>query len=371
MRIVIFIGTLQSGGKERRLIELLSYLKGNTDFEMLLVLRQELIDYPAFCKLNIPYKLLTKKYRKGDISLHYMFYRICKSFKPDLIHTWGSMPAFVSLMAVIMQGIPHINSQITSAPPKINKCSLEYFINRISFHFSEVILSNSYAGIESYNPPRKKCKVIYNGINLARFEGLPSAKSCKTKYGIETAFAVVMVASFTNNKDFDCFIRIANIVTARRIDVSFVCIGGQGNDSSQFDRAQQSAKDNPRIIITGRISEVEALVNACDIGVLLSNRAIHGEGISNTITEYMALKKPVIANNAGGTREIVQNGHNGYLITTEDDIDIAELIMNLLDDSDLRTIMGERGRKTIEETFVIDKMGSTFVEVYKTIAKLA
>ena len=89
MKILFFIGTLCIGGKERRLIELLSYLKKNTDYHLMLVLRRDLIDYPAFKKLNIPYRILTKNYKKGDKTLHFRFYKICKEYKPDIIHTWG------------------------------------------------------------------------------------------------------------------------------------------------------------------------------------------------------------------------------------------------------------------------------------------
>jgi len=73
MKILFFIGALELGGKERRLIELLSYLKKNTDYSLMLVARRDQIDYPAFYELNIPYKILTHNYKKGDKTLHFRF----------------------------------------------------------------------------------------------------------------------------------------------------------------------------------------------------------------------------------------------------------------------------------------------------------
>ena len=54
MKILFFIETLAAGGKERRLVELLSYLKTNTEFELLLVIRRDEIEYPTFYNLSIP-----------------------------------------------------------------------------------------------------------------------------------------------------------------------------------------------------------------------------------------------------------------------------------------------------------------------------
>ncbi len=114
----------------------------------------------------------------------------------------------------------------------------------------------------------------------------------KEKYGIITPFAVIMVASFTQNKDYNCFICIANIICQEHKDISFICVGGPGKDISYFELAKKVAANNPFIFFSGIISEVEALVNTCDIGVLFFP---YEDGISNAILEYMALSKPVIA----------------------------------------------------------------------------
>ena len=66
-----------------------------------------------------------------------------------------------------------------------------------------------------------------------------------------------------------------------------------------------------KIIFTGKQKHVESIINIFDIGVLCS---CYGEGISNTIMEYMALGKPVIATDCGGNKEIVVHNVTGFLI---------------------------------------------------------
>ncbi len=364
MKIIYFIGTLCPGGKERRLIELLKFLRLNKNYEVMLILRKNNISYSYFYNLGIPYKILTNKYKKGDWKLPIYFLSICRDFKPDIIHTWGCMPTAVAILASIILSIPLINGQIVSAPPKESISFGQKIINKINFIFSDIIISNSYAGIMSFNPPLKKCRVIYSGIDLKRFDNLPANDIIKLKYGIKTTYAVVMVASFSDYKDYDRYIRIANLICETRKDISFICVGGPGNEIDSFQRAKKQAEINPQIILTGVISEVEALVNACDIGVLFSPR---GEGISNAILEYMALGKPVIAYDTGGTKEIIKNGLNGVLIKDENDLQVSKIITDLIDNVELREEFGKYSRKIIEQKFKLEIMGKEYTQIYETM----
>ncbi len=360
MKILFFIGSLEAGGKERRLIELLSYLKKRTGYNMLVVARRNDIDYPAFNELNIPYRLLTENYKKKDITLHYKFYKICKEFKPDIVHTWGSIPAFISLLAIVLLRIPLVNSQINNAPFNKKVNILQKVINKINFKYSTVILANSHAGLAVYKTDSRKSKVIYNGINLNRFTNLEDEKSIRNKFGITTPFMVIMVASFSENKDYEVFVEIAGIINSKRTDISFVAVGNGNN----FERIKQRVLDEQimNVIFTGKINNVESLVNLADIGVLFSP---FGEGISNSIIEYMALGKPVIANDAGGTKEIVRDGINGYLIRNESAKEIAEIINDMINDKEKRRKIGESNKKLISGAFSIERMGKEFESLYK------
>jgi glycosyltransferase involved in cell wall biosynthesis len=270
-------------------------------------------------------------------------------------------------LAVKLLKIPHLNSQITDAPPHIKKWSFQNIINKINFRFSTIILANSFAGLKAYNVEKRNSKVIYNGINLERFTNLPDNQLIRTKYGITTSFTIVMVASFSDNKDYDRFIDIAKSLNQLNSDVTFVAIG----DGIHLGRIKKRVLDEKiqNVLFTGKIDDVESLVNIADLGLLFSNKLLHGEGISNSITEYFALGKPVIANNAGGTKEIVKNGINGFLITNETNEEVSILINSLLiDDKDKCIAMGQAGRKLIHESFTIARMGKEFRIAYQQLA---
>jgi glycosyltransferase involved in cell wall biosynthesis len=370
MNIIFFIGSLRMGGKERRLIDLLSYLRCKPNYRLMVILKYDKIDYPHFFKLNIPHQVLKTGSSKQNPLSFIQFYRICRVFKPDIIHAWGRMPAFYSLLTVILKNITLVNSQITSTPPVIKKISIYNVIDRINFRFSNIILSNSITAMEAYRPVKNRSRVIYNGINPDRFSYLQPIERIKAAYGITTPYVVVMVASFTPNKNYDLFFRVAEYITALRSDISFIGVGDWGRNDAEYRKMVKMANNKPRIFFPGKVNDVESLIQACDIGVLFTNNQNHGEGISNAILEYMALCKPVIANDSGGTREIVHNNINGYLITSESVKEISNIITGLLDDRAKREMLGKTGRRIVEEYFMLDKMGQAYENIYHQHASL-
>lgn len=365
-RIIVFIGSLRSGGKERRLIELLTYLKKECSYKIMVVVTRDEVHYPQFDSLNINYHVINGA-GKNKLRIWYDFYKVCKQFKPHLIHSWGRMQSLYSLPSIIGLKIPLINSQITAAPPNLKRFSLVTLIDRINFYFSTIILSNSKAGMHIYNPPAKKTKVIYNGINLNRFKNLPDIGEVKKKYGISTPYVIVKIASFTPNKDYDLFIKIAIRLSAIRTDITFIGVGGYDKDDSVYKQMLAISKENKQIQFPGKINDVEALINASTIGLLFTNKAVHGEGISNAILEYMALAKPVIANDAGGTNEVIRHNENGFLINKQTEDEIVNLIIELVDDPEKCQSFGKAGRLDVLESFSLNKMGQAFDQVYKDV----
>jgi glycosyltransferase involved in cell wall biosynthesis len=154
-----------------------------------------------------------------------------------------------------------------------------------------------------------------------------------------------------------------------RSDFAFLGIGFFKGGEHIFEECERLTANFDNLMPVPGRSHIESLVNACDIGVLFSNKAVHGEGISNSLIEYMALGKPVVANDAGGTREIVLHGENGYLLDQESDLEIAKMINSLLNDEVKLAEMGRKSKERIYKDFSLDRMGREFADVYsKTIA---
>ena len=358
MKVLYVIESLGSGGKERRFVSLLKNLLKIKGFEAELILLSENVHYDSVFDLDVTIHYFKRDIRK-DIKILNQFVDILNRFEPTVVHCWDNIAAVHFGPICKMRKIPFINSMISSAP-LVKKWSKRYIAFSASYPFSDVILSNSLAGLESHHVPEKKRKVIYNGFDFSRMEGVIPKEVTKLKYGISKDLPIVgMVASFTSFKDYDSYIDAASMLNGR---CSFLAIGNGPNLEASRKKADELNIENFHFL--GRISDVESVVNIMDVGVLMSNAEEHGEGISNSIMEYMAFSKPVVASEGGGTSELVINGETGVLIPPGSPGLLAQSIERLLNEPLLAEKMGRNGRERIENRFSIDMMVRETYQLY-------
>jgi glycosyltransferase involved in cell wall biosynthesis len=92
------------------------------------------------------------------------------------------------------------------------------------------------------------------------------------------------------------------------------------------------------------------------------------EAFGIVLLEAMACGKPVVASNVGGIPFVVEEGKTGLLFESGNVEDLADKIVTILKDEELREKMGEAGRERAKE-FTWDKIAERTVEVYKEILK--
>lgn len=367
MKILFFADSLVAGGQERRMLELIRYYKENTNYEMALVITEESIFYGYANKLGIPIEIIKRKGLKYDPRLFILFYRFCRQFKPDIIHTWGKMPTFYTIPTKLIFRVPLVSSLIADSKRNFKVFSFDYFFLKANIYFANAILSNSNVGLHAYNIKTPKAKVILNGVDLERFKNEFNSKLVRANLGVTTNFLVVMVARFFLAKDYDHFLDVASELRKIRNDFTFVGVG----DGPEWERINQRLINEKIecVILTGARMDVESIVASSDIGVLFTDIKHHGEGISNSIIEYMALGKPVITTDIyGGSKEIVIEGGSGYCIDRNVKLNAA-LINDLLNNEGLRNSLGAKGKEQINTLFSIDRMGKEFEIVYKKVSK--
>ena len=106
-----------------------------------------------------------------------------------------------------------------------------------------------------------------------------------------------------------------------------------------------------------------------DIGVLISNSDVHEEGISNTVIECMAIGLPVVASNAGGTGEIIDDSKTGFLIENKDVPRLVSVLTKLIEDADLREAIGIAGQQRVNDKFLYQKFLDSYMALYQQLGK--
>ncbi len=367
MKVFMVIDALGKGGKERRMLELIKGLVYDSEYQIMLVSLTDIIEYDIVYKLPIEFEVIKRRSRK-DPRVVLKLYRIIKEFNPDIIHSWGSMASIFLLPAVWLTKKIFLNGIIADAPKNMGLFDGLYFRTKISNAFADRIISNSKAGIKAYKSPDYKTTCIYNGIDINRFSNLPPVQTMKAIFFPDASkemFIAGMVAAFEERKDYDTLVRAALTLVKQNRSINFLLVG----NGADFNRIKAAVPIDlqHRIVFAGKRSDVEAIINIFDVGILLTNSTIHGEGISNSILEYMALGKPVIATRGGGTDEAILDNETGYLIDNGRDDQLVNKIMLLMESGELRAGLGRRGRQLIGEQFNLAKMTNQYIQVYKSL----
>ena len=131
----------------------------------------------------------------------------------------------------------------------------------------------------------------------------------------------------------------------------------------------KSKYKSDNIKFLGLRNDVESIMKISDIGVLMSNNLKHGEGISNSIMEYMANGKPVIVSNNGGNSEIVLNDETGYIIDKNCHIILSNKIYALLSHSPTLKKFGMNSKSRILNHFNIETMVYKFKDLYLELVR--
>jgi len=360
MKILFFIDCLTAGGKERRLVELMKALKLREDIEFELAIMSNEIHYQEVFNLNITIHYLIRTTTK-DLSIFYKFYKVCKDYKPNIVHCWDSMTAVYSIPACKLLHIKFVNGMVVDAPKKQNIFNKHWVRAKLTFPFSNNIIGNSKAGLAAYNAPVSKSFCIYNGFNFERTNTIIKSDIIREQLNLNKKYVIGMVATFSKYKDYKTYFSAAQLILSQRNDIIFLAIGKETDSLLSKSLINNQYLEHFRLL--GKQSGIESFINAMDICVL----STFTEGISNSILEYMALGKPVIASHGGGTNEIIEDTHTGFLIKPSNPKELVEKIEILLNDAELRNKMGIAGQERIKKIFTIDSMTDKYINFYEMI----
>lgn len=387
MKVMMLIDSLVKGGRERRLIELLKSFSKLEHMQVSLVIFSKRVEYEEVYDLPVRIHFLERKPKK-DPRVFYRFYKICKQEQPDIIHSWGSMPSIYAIPTIKLLGIKFLNAIIADAPKQMSFFDERLFRARLTYPFSDRVVGNCKAGLKSYKAPTNRSQAVYNGFDFQRLSNLKEESAVIEELQIPAGKAIGMVGAFFDRKDYDTFVKGAKLFLSKRQDASFLAIGDGPNlervracpetsggevlgvryEESGLRGASRGLESHAdRILFPGMLHQVESVINVFDIGVLCTNSKVHGEGISNSILEYMVLGKPVVATEGGGTNEIVVDGKTGFLIPPNDPKALVEKMNYLLDNPKIAKEMGRKGKARVYELFSLERMERDYLEIYEKL----
>jgi len=279
---------------------------------------------------------------------------------------WGSIIAK-------MAGVPVIISSRRDMGYLLNyKHNLVYrFVNHL---FDKIIVVSNAVGQyvcknQSVNP--QKIVTIYNGIEIEdRTVNLFNKSSLLRSSYVKNSQALVVgiTASIRPIKGLRYLLEAASGIISKLPNTVFLIVGSYKYDEGCYQVLRSLVKDlglDNNVFFTGDCSDVMPYINIMDVCVISSLN----EGFSNSILEYMACGKPVVATRVGGNVEAVVDGETGFLVSPKDSRSLATKIIQLLDDKELRSQMGLMGHTRVKELFQFDRMISETNDLFMDILR--
>ena len=203
-------------------------------------------------------------------------------------------------------------------------------------------------------------ELIYNGVDLDRYERQEPCCTLPEEYGMEPGAQLVgVVARLEPEKGHPTLLEAWPKVL-HSCPEAYLLIIGEGSCRGELERQVSELRLADRVVFTGRRDDIPAVTAALDIAVLPSYREAQGV----TILEAMALRRPVVASAVGGIPEMIEDGLTGLLVPPRDPDALATAIVRLLRDHSLADTLGRAGHDMVHDRFCIELMVKAIERIY-------
>ncbi len=217
---------------------------------------------------------------------------------------------------------------------------------------------------EKFSSLKNKGEVIYNFIDIEKFKKEEEGRGeNRYKLGIGIDDIVFYHASnFRPVKDIGLIIDAAEILYEERKlgQIKFLMVG-EGPEMANIQERINNKRLKPYFKFTGRSTDVVPFINASDVGLLPSRE----EAFGLALLETMACEKPVIGSGTGGIPEVIEDGKNGFIFPSGDAEELAEKIVSLSNNKELRKQMGKESLSLVRSKFTSERIVPQYLKLYQ------
>lgn len=306
----------------------------------------------------------------GQTRFLWAVYRLCREFRPTVCH-------MITLKTFLVAGVA---SRLALVPRRIGAVSgLGYFfisaewririsraIYRPLFWFAmtgrntEVIFQNqddqlvlqNYAGID----PAQTHLIPGSGVDLQKFSPQPEPESPVT---------FVLIGRMLKDKGVMEFVEAARILRESGADAKFVLAGlpDETNPASVSREALDQFNTEGTVSWIGYCDNPAELIAASHVVVLPSYR----EGFPRVLIEAAAAGRPAIASDVPGCRHAILDGITGILVPVRDAKSLADAMLSLMQDTQMRLAMGVSARELAEKKYSVDSVVAAHLDIYSAL----
>jgi len=290
-------------------------------------------------------------------------YRKVRHFDPDIFHSHfypmdivGAMVSGKIKYVMHYHGVSYMSLWLT--PKRVLSNLRERAGEFVGARRTTKIIAISkflkMEAIRNFNVEEKKVKVVYNGVDLTRFNPAVHGEDIRDKFRIkEDDRLLLCVGAIAKQKGQHLLIRCLKTITNVAPSIKLILVGGAGMEDYRFaatlKREVYSSGLRRNVFFAGFVPD-EALPQyyaACDLYISCSG----WEGFGLPFVEAMATGKPIIGFYRTAMSELIIDQFNGFTVQYPDIHSMAHKILEVLRDVDKLREIGKKGRRLAEKKF--------------------
>lgn len=231
---------------------------------------------------------------------------------------------------------------------------VDYFIS--SSHYNAGQLRNHY---------EVPVEVIHNGVDVNKFEPLNKDSALAQGLGLTDRRVVITVGRVVGWKGLQVLMDSLPAIKRVIASVKWVVIGdGDYLDALQTKCREMKLEDS--VVFVGEIPH-ERLPEYISLGDVMVQPSIAEEAFGITLVEAMACGVPAVGSRIGGIPEIIVDGETGLLVPPKDREALADAVIKILEDDDLRSSYSANSRERVVKHFTWAANARRHIEVFRSL----
>lgn len=293
-----------------------------------------------------------------DWSAYRAIYRRLREFSPDVVHTHSAKGGLLGRRAAWNLQVPAVVHTVHGAPfhPYQSPMARQFFRSCERWaaarchHLISVADAMTELMVQAGVATADKFTTIHSGMEVEPFLQADSSRAAvRARYGLTDQQVVIgKIARLFHLKGHDDLITAAVAVAQRHPQVRFLLVG-DGILRETHQRRIDALGLRQHFIFTGLVQpgQIPELLGAMDVVVHTSLR----EGLARVLPQALLAGKPVVSFDIDGAREVTLPGRTGYLIPPRDTAQLAQAMIELVADPQLRYRLGRAGQQQFAEQF--------------------
>ncbi|MCC6696141.1 MAG: glycosyltransferase family 4 protein [Candidatus Hydrogenedentes bacterium] len=290
--------------------------------------------------------------------------RFIQEERPHILHANGSQDHWVSALACRTLGHPTCMVRTRHNTYLVSENAANRMLN-LSWTDYQIAVCEAVFDLRASRPvfDSRRMTVIHNGVDPDVFK--PDAgqrRRAREEFGYGDEDVVLGIAARLTEAKGHRFLFEAVAGMRSEFPQLRLLILGQGDLEAELKQLAEKLDIAPIATFAGFRTDIAQCIQAFDIGVQPS---IDCEASSFSVMEQMATEIPIVASDHGGTKEIVRDGVDGYIVPQGTVKPLADALARLLGDAALRRQMGASSRRRIMDEFTLALLAQRTVDAYR------